>query len=77
MYFVKLSFLAICCYISRRMLIELNFIILYIESTTTYKVGVTTGKDFGSGTNANVYIIIFGKMNNTGFIDFLYKIKNE
>jgi hypothetical protein len=46
-----------------------------IELATTYKVNVITADTFGSGTNANVYIIIFGKDNDTGLIDFLDKIK--
>ncbi|CAF1287745.1 unnamed protein product [Rotaria sordida] len=33
---------------------------------TTYKISVITSNEFGSGTNANVYIIIFGENNDTG-----------
>jgi hypothetical protein len=39
---------------------------LNIALATTYKVNVVTSDKFGSGTNANVYIIIFGKHNDTG-----------
>ncbi|CAF4587849.1 unnamed protein product [Rotaria sp. Silwood1] len=35
---------------------------------TTYKINVITSKEWGSGTNANVYIIIFGENNDTGKI---------
>jgi hypothetical protein len=44
-----------------------------IEVFTTYKVHVVTSDEFGSGTNANVYIIIFGEHNNTGYINCLKK----
>ncbi|CAF2355156.1 unnamed protein product [Rotaria sp. Silwood2] len=33
---------------------------------TTYKISVITSNEFGSGTNAKVYIIIFGEKNDTG-----------
>jgi len=41
---------------------------LNIALATTYKVNVITSDKFGSGTNANVYIIIFGKHNDTGIV---------
>jgi hypothetical protein len=46
----------------------LTLILFYlnIALATTYKVNVVTSDKFGSGTNANVYIIIFGKHNDTG-----------
>jgi len=50
---------------------------LNIELTTTYKVSVITSDKWGSGTNANVYIIIFSEHNNTGIIDLLNKIKQK
>jgi hypothetical protein len=55
----------------------LTLILFYlnIALATTYKVNVITSDKFGSGTNANVYIIIFGKHNNnTGLIDLFNKI---
>jgi hypothetical protein len=48
-----------------------------IELTTTYKVNVATSDEWGSGTNANVYIIIFSEYNNTGMMNLLNKIKQE
>ncbi|CAF1252253.1 unnamed protein product [Adineta steineri] len=39
--------------------------------SNTYKVYVVTSGDIGSGTNANVYIIIFGEYNNTGKVHLL------
>jgi hypothetical protein len=50
---------------------------VFIAIATTYKINVTTSKEFGSGTNANVYIIIFGKHNDTGLMDLLYKIRED
>ncbi len=50
---------------------------MFIAIATTYKINVTTSKEFGSGTNANVYIIIFGKHNDTGLMNLLYKIKED
>jgi hypothetical protein len=41
---------------------------VFIALATTYKINVVTGKEFGSGTNANVYIIIFGDHNDTGLM---------
>ena len=41
-----------------------------IVLTTTYLINVVTSDKFGSGTNAKVYIIIFGEHNNTGLINF-------
>ncbi|CAF4073398.1 unnamed protein product, partial [Rotaria sordida] len=38
---------------------------------TTYKISVITSNEFGSGTNANVYIIIFGKHNDTGKVPLM------
>ncbi len=58
------------CYISR----GINF--WFLESSIPYKISVTTAKDLGSGTNAKVYIIIFGKNNNTGFSDLSDDIKD-
>ncbi|CAF2908011.1 unnamed protein product [Rotaria sp. Silwood2] len=41
-----------------------------VRQTTTYRINVITSDKFGSGTNGNVYIIIFGEHNNTGEIYF-------
>lgn len=53
-------------------IIRINCLFFLFFSTialaTTYKVNVITSKEFGSGTNANVYIVIFGKHNDTGLI---------
>lgn len=64
------------CYInSNDLLIYLYFVLsLNIALATTYKVNVITSKEFGSGTDANVYIIIFGKNNDTGTISFVHRI---
>ncbi|KAL3842214.1 hypothetical protein ACJMK2_020253, partial [Sinanodonta woodiana] len=35
-------------------------------ATTTYKIEVITGTVFGAGTDANVYIILYGDLDNTG-----------
>ncbi|KAL5006870.1 hypothetical protein ScPMuIL_015676 [Solemya velum] len=35
-------------------------------ATTTYHVHVTTGKVWGAGTDANVYVILYGDQDNTG-----------
>lgn len=48
-----------------------EILILSLSSTclalaTTYKVNVFTSDKFGTGTNANVYITIFGDLNDTG-----------
>ncbi len=43
---------------------------MFIAIVATYKIKVTTSKEFGSGTCANVYIIIFGK-------HLLYKIRED
>jgi hypothetical protein len=52
------------------LILFLNFdFLFYIEIATTYRVSVITADEFGSGTNANVYIIIFGEHNDTGLID--------
>jgi hypothetical protein len=48
-----------------------------IEVFTTYKVHVVTSDEFGSGTNANVYITIFGEHNNTGYIHCFKKKLHE
>ena len=40
-------------------------------------MNVVTSDKFGSGTNANVYIYIFGKNNDTGLFDFLYARKEK
>ena len=50
---------------------------LIIALATTYKVNVITSNEFGSGTNANVYIIIFGEHEDTGLIDLLDKINRK
>ncbi|CAF4496641.1 unnamed protein product, partial [Rotaria sp. Silwood2] len=36
------------------------------HQTTTYRINVITSNKFGSGTDANVYIIIFGEHEDTG-----------
>jgi hypothetical protein len=51
-------------------LISIEFYFPIIALATTYRVNVVTSDKFGSGTNANVYIYIFGKNNDTGLIDF-------
>jgi len=36
--------------------------------TNTYKVTVYTGKVFGAGTDANVYIVFVGEIGETGSV---------
>ncbi|CAF2713886.1 unnamed protein product [Rotaria sp. Silwood2] len=38
------------------------------SNATTYKISVITSEKWGNGTDANVYIIIFGQNNDTGLI---------
>jgi len=33
---------------------------------TTYHVFVQTGNKFGAGTDANVYIVLYGEIDDTG-----------
>ena len=47
---------------------------------TTYNVSVFTGDKFGAGTDANVYIVLFGEIDDTGMqIQFhlLYSVPEE
>ncbi|CAF0916712.1 unnamed protein product [Rotaria sordida] len=44
---------------------------------TTYRINVITSDKFGSGTNAKVYIIIFGELNNTGKISLVTSKTNK
>ena len=41
---------------------------LFLAIATTYKVNVITADKFGSGTNANVYLIIYGEKDDTGML---------
>ncbi|ESO97796.1 hypothetical protein LOTGIDRAFT_208950 [Lottia gigantea] len=44
---------------------------------TTYNVMVETGKKFGAGTDANVYIILFGEQDTTGKIFLKSSLTNK
>ncbi|CAF0968400.1 unnamed protein product [Rotaria sp. Silwood1] len=47
------------------------------HQTTTYRINVITSNKFGSGTDANVYIIIFGEHENTGKIPLVKSKTNK
>ena len=56
-------------------MIAFFFSLSCLALATTYRISVITGDEFGSGTNANVYIIIFGEHNDTGLIQSIRGMK--
>ena len=42
------------------------FDIVFSALKTTYHVFVRTGSKFGAGTDANVYIVLYGEIDDTG-----------
>lgn len=61
----------------------LNFVSIYYfnldlsAAMTTYHVHVITGTEFGSGTNANVFVKLYGDKDHTGmFPGNLFPIHN-
>lgn len=43
----------------------------FTAAMTTYHVHVITGTEFGSGTNANVFVKLYGDKDQTGIFFFL------
>lgn len=52
-----------------------NYLKEIVALVTTYQIIVITSDKIDSGTNANVYIIIFGQRNHTGSINLSNKMK--
>jgi len=42
------------------------FDIVFLALKTTYHVLVRTGNKYGAGTDANVYIVLYGEIDDTG-----------
>ncbi len=57
----------------------LDFYLLFFRTalTTTYNISVVTSDIRGAGTDANVYIQLFGDKNDSGNLNVLIVISND
>ena len=46
----------------------------FLAAMTTYEVSVTTGDVKGAGTDANVYLTLYGETSDTGLFNSIYFI---
>lgn len=47
---------------------------LFLAALQTYHIFVVTGNKMGSGTDANVYLVLFGENDDTGGKEYIYYV---